>query len=344
MSRIITLSLLLLCSISLSAQTVKKEQRTLLTKRTATWCPYCGQWGWTMMKNMVNDNLTKSIIIGSHYSGDLNSDAADELDDILGGSGQPVFFANNTNLRVNSGNISAKRTEVKQLVDNNFATSPVVNAGIEVYEKSGDLEVKVKTEFFESTSGEFYIGVLILENEVKNYQASQGPDALHPYVLRESIMGVTGELITSGSVSAGETFSFSYDYSPNAKWNRDSLHFAAVIWEKNSGQFEFVNGISTNDIKVSTSTHSQDNVSNFTVRPSILSDISTIDLSMTETGAVVIKIYDLLGIEQSKVFDGVLPRGQHRFDLKRDQVGRNGLYLISMEVNGDVITKRLMVK
>ena len=246
------------------------------------------------MKDIMADNSKKAVIVGAHYSGDLQSAAANELVGIFGGAGQPVFFADKSNLRVSRSNTAQKRTEAKNTVDQNFDKSPVVNAGLEVFDRSGDLEINVSVEFFENTSGTYKLGVLILEDDVVNFQASVGSSARHPFVLRSTANGVIGDEVGDGMISAGATKSLSYTVTPDASWNMDNLSFAAVIWKENGGSHDFVNVFSVDEILLSTSTATQNSEVDFSIRPSILRDKSDVVLSLDKNADVEIKIYDLL--------------------------------------------------
>ena len=53
------------------AQEVPEVQRPLVTKISATWCPPCGGWGWTLMEELVIDNEDKATLIVAHHDGQL---------------------------------------------------------------------------------------------------------------------------------------------------------------------------------------------------------------------------------------------------------------------------------
>ena len=74
--------------------TIPESQKTLITKKTADWCPFCGQWGWGLFKGMLTDNEEDALVIATHYSGDLKNDDAEAISDNFGGFYQPIFFVN----------------------------------------------------------------------------------------------------------------------------------------------------------------------------------------------------------------------------------------------------------
>lgn len=344
MKRILPLLILLVVSVSLSAQTAIMEQRTLLTKKTATWCPNCGTWGWTFMKDIIQDNSSKAVIVGAHYSGDLQTPAANELVGIFGGSGQPLFYADNENLRVSRTNIAQKRTSTKALVDANFANTPVANTGLEVFDRSGDLDINAQVEFFESTEGTFNLGILILENDVIANQSSQGPNAMHPFVVRSSVNGVVGDEIATGMISAGTIKDFSYTITPDPEWDVDNLSFAAVIWKENGGSQDFVNVFSVDDIEISTSSIDQVNTESFTLAPSILVNMSNVEFTLSRAENVTIKVMDILGKEVMNPIKRIFPAGKNEVQLHREAFNGKGMYLVTLERGGQITSKRLLVE
>jgi hypothetical protein len=51
---------------------VPATQKSLITKRTADWCPLCGGWGWPFFRQLILDNSNKAVLIAAHYSGALS--------------------------------------------------------------------------------------------------------------------------------------------------------------------------------------------------------------------------------------------------------------------------------
>ena len=97
-------------SIVLQAQeiTVPQTQRPLITKRTASWCPNCGGWGWTFFRNVMDDNNGKAVFFANHYDGIHTSPTTLALATNFGGVSQPLFFLNNTNQSVSSGSTATQ--------------------------------------------------------------------------------------------------------------------------------------------------------------------------------------------------------------------------------------------
>ena len=75
-----TFTLLIACLFAMQAiaQQVAQVQRSIVTKRTADWCPNCGTYGWTYFKDAIEQNGDKAVFIAAHYSGGLAAPAANE--------------------------------------------------------------------------------------------------------------------------------------------------------------------------------------------------------------------------------------------------------------------------
>ncbi len=340
----ITLILLAL-NVTLFAQSVVEEQRTLLTKKTATWCPLCGQWGWTMMKDLIEDNSERALILGAHYSGDLETQIAKDLTTHFGGAGQPKFYANNVNQGVSSGNLATKRAEIKTLVDNNFNMSPVVNAGVEAVVAGGKINIDVKTRFFQPASGEYYVAVFIVENDVLNKQSGQGTNALHPNVMRTSAVSTWyGEVFSTGNADTGDEATFSYSIDGNPAWKTENLRAIVTVWKKDGSTYEFVNGDQDEDLNLSTSVDDQVGSNSLRIVPSILKDISKINIELNSQAPVSLDVYNLLGEKMVDIYQGVLPAGTTSFDMHRDRLDRNGMYFLTLRVGDKTVSKRFLVK
>lgn len=70
MKRIIPCFLFLLAAFGIGAQNVTDIQTTLITKRTADWCPYCGSYGWQFTTQLKPKLEGKDAIMWNvHHSG-----------------------------------------------------------------------------------------------------------------------------------------------------------------------------------------------------------------------------------------------------------------------------------
>lgn len=326
------------------AQDVPEVQRPLVTKIAATWCPPCGGWGWDFFENLVIDNEEKATMIVAHHDGQLVTAAGDAFSSNFNSPYQPYFYVYNDDVGASSSNAATKRTEVKDMVDVEAAKSPVVNAGMILFLTGGSLVIDTKTKFFQTASGEYYIGVYAVEDEVVNFQQGQGNDAVHEKILRGALTTeIFGELITSGSITAGSEFTHSITTELDATWNIDHLEIVTIIWEKVGDKYVAINtNLSTDFVEVGNENILLQNAS-MEILPNVTSTQATINIDLEEgLESTTIELFDLDGKKVTDIFQGKLPVGNSTFTIERNSVATQGMYFVVLKSDGKVMTKRIV--
>jgi hypothetical protein len=239
------LSLFLIFSLQIGrSQQVSSKNWTLIHERTATWCPYCGTWGWDFKESLVTKFKNSNVIfMAVHYSGDLMNPTATEFDANYGGIGQPIFYADGSDLIVTSNNQAQKLNEASLIVDFKNTNPAFAGVGIdaELNKNTNTLTVNAKVEFFSDVEGgEYYLGLYLLE-DVVNTQASRTGVQTHQNVLRKSLFPTTfGNKFHTGSVQKGKSFTMSTT-TANITADRDKIKILGVIWTKVSNKYLFFN-------------------------------------------------------------------------------------------------------
>ena len=334
----------------LQAQDVPEQQTPLVTKITATWCSNCGSWGWNFFKDILNDNRTKAILIGAHDSGDLQSSVSVNFSNNFSAIGQPKFYLNNTDLRVTRNGTAGKRTEVKDMIDAMSAQSPVANVGFYAEMKDGNINVRTNTKFFQDGgANDYYLGLYVVENHVRNSQSGQSGTVEHPFVIRSSFTsGSFGEILdASGTIASGTEISRDFSTAINTGWNTDNVSVMAVIWKENGGKFEFVNAAQTNDFSGIPTSDVEviSEVEKFEVFPTVVTEKAAVKINLTEAvDNLQVHIFDLSGKVVSDVFRGTLPSGEHLFEVDRNAFLESGIYFISLNNGNKVMTEKLILK
>ena len=347
MKKLLTvLGALLVMTISF-AQDVEVVQKALITKRTATWCPFCGTWGWDMMEALIEDNEDNAIILGAHFSGDLTSSTASEMLSNFGGSGQPRFFIGRTDQGVSSSNWTAKRADIENQVNSIASGSPIANTGIAAELAGTTLDVQVRTEFFEDANGEYYLSVYLKEDNVINNQAGNSPNASHPDVIRGAVSSTTfGNLINSGNVTAGQTFAEIFQVDINDGWDEDNLALVAIIWEKIGNEYHFINGSESNDFhSIVDISNLEDKGANMEVRPTLANESAylVINAPMTLTNVNIIST-DVIGQRQVLSSMAELTEGVHRLQIRTLEYLARGTYTITLSADQGRISSRCIVQ
>ena len=327
-----------------AAQQVEEVQRSLITKRTATWCPNCGTWGWTLFEGLIEDNEDKAVLMAAHYDGNLAEAAAEEITDNFGGFYQPRFFLNENDINGSSSNVSAKRAEVKAAVEAAFNESPVVNVGFAPTFADNKLTANAKVKFFQETSGEYYLGIYLLEDNVVGYQASIGNNANHKKVFRFSFTDETfGKLITGGSVAAGSEFDLPFELSIGSVQGYD-YEVAGIIWKKENNKYIPVNVWSTTDIGETSATADIAGLNSFEITPNITSDQAAIKIDLQKNMPnASLDIIDVNGKTIAKIKQGAFTEGQHIFPLNKNIIGNNGLFFVRLTDGKNATTRRVII-
>jgi len=243
MQRFLPLFLILFLPFFSSAQEIPTTQKPLITKITATWCPLCGSWGWPFFHELIDANPSDAIFLAAHPSGLLVSPEGMDFNSNLGTTGQPKFYMGNQAISVNSGNFNSVAPQVSNDITAMASQSATVGTGIEVIRNGDSFTASTNTKFFSALDGEYHLAVYVLENHVIEFQASQSANADHSFVLRSSFGGSSfGNAIATGSVEEGHEVANTLTIPIDDKWNTNNLYFAAVVWQKVDGTFNYVNG------------------------------------------------------------------------------------------------------
>lgn len=246
MKKIFTLSLLSLFIISLS-QAQTGQQFSLITKKTADWCPKCGSWGWSFSKNTLEQLEGENVIFWAmHKSGGLATETSMEVSDNFAGGGQPIFYLNQDDIGLTSSNGATKVTETVETIGflNGYPSS--INVDV-IGELSGDeLTATANVKFEEGTETDYNVSIFLLRDKLVANQASVGSSAEHSFILDEAFhSNVWGPIINDGNtLSPGDEFTFTETLSgisPHTSTISD-MKVAAVVWYFVNDEYTFING------------------------------------------------------------------------------------------------------
>ena len=257
--------------------TVENTQRSILWYWTATWCGPCGSNGSPLFKQIIDENEGVDIIAVDLHSSNSSrltpgyTDPADNSSKPTPAVSQialnirpngyiPLFTLNNEfqgNSSLNVGSVNSK-------IDANNLNDATVGVAASASADGNTITVKTKTKFFEETSGEYHISVLLLEKDVIAPQQVGGTldnNFAHRQVVRASVVGgalhtqegISNDAIASGSISADTEVEGEYtlEWEEVAMptgfsiWNFDKTNTSVVvvIWKKNGALYDTVNAI-----------------------------------------------------------------------------------------------------
>ncbi len=336
----------MLCANSF-AQDVEQRQRTLITKRTASWCGNCGTWGWAFMEALIEDNDGKAVLVAAHFSGDLANQISTDITNNFGGVGQPNFFVENERLPAGSSTWSNFRTQTKDFVDMNFEAEPIVNTGLSATMNSnGNLAVTAKSKFFQDTDGEYLLGVYVLENNLINNQSGQGANANHKKVLVASATADSfGDVIANdANIMAGTEVMNEYVISGLDANNAANYELIAIVWKLENGfrKFENVFSVAGPNFEAPVGVRNALNASAYNVSPNLSADLVNVKLNVDKAQNASVKLYNLNGQLVQSIFEGVA-NARMDFNISKNELGiSNGTYIININIDGKTATEKVV--
>lgn len=226
--------------------TVEEKNMTMINKFTGTNCYYCGDWGWTLMEDLITSHKSDAVVVGTYSQNSfaklfVSSIATDWDLRLPVTEGYPTFAPN----FVDSWLYPVKddlEGNITKTIDAFNATPVIVNSAYSVKISGDKAVVNVSTKFFKEASGEYQLGVYVMENGVIGNQSGPngGANAAHHNVLRGGNSS-WGEALASGTIAANTKIEKEVTLTLNSTWNVANLSFFTVIWKKNGAKWDFVN-------------------------------------------------------------------------------------------------------
>jgi len=339
---------ILFATLSLSvihSQTVNTKQATLVVKRTADWCTFCGQYGWTFFKDLQTNVAGKpAILMAAHHSGTLFRGFARDVTDNYGGGGQPVFYVNGTDALVGSSNVAARITSTVATVNQNANANATLAVGATLIKKNDNsYTVRASLEAQSALSNvDYYVSAYVLRNKFIAPQQSQGSSASHTNLMDINLTTNTfGNPLVKGNLVVGAK------NSVDIPMNAISLHpgatladvkVAILVWNKVGNNYQFVNGVETDLSKFTSSSTSLTALSNDFKAYQVSNELIVEFEKETKNNTRV----DLYNITGQRVASAPLGIGSTKtISLLGTQPG---VYMINVNTEGKSVTRKMMIK
>ena len=339
------LLILSLFTLSIYAQDVPETQTPIVNKITATWCSNCGSWGWDIFEGLLDENKDKAIMIAAHYSGNLNTPVGEAFADNFDVFSQPRFVLNNEDQNANRNSVAENISQISGKIADMNTQSPVANVGFYAEMKDGKIEVQTKTKFFQTSEGEYYLSLYVLEDDVTMMQSGRGL-AEHKAIMRTSFdTEVFGSRLSMmNMLGAGMEITGTHSIDIDGSWDTDNLTVVGMIWKKEGDKYLFVNANSTTDYSGNTSSTNNNfvQISDFSVSPTIITNIGIVDVNLSEPikGAEM-NLYSIEGRKIASIFSGDLATGIHTFEINRSDSPVSGMAFLVIEQGGIKLSRKI---
>jgi len=340
--------LILVLTLSMVSTLGAQDQWSLVTKRTAAWCGNCGSWGWNAFEGLVEGlEDENAIVVAMHTeNSDLTNDVSKDLLANIGGNGQPRIYLNMDNYNFLSSNYTEKVASTISDLQLLNSFGGVIDVDLTVVEElNGTLTVDANVEAFDALTGEYRLGLYVIQDHVIANQASQGANADHRNLLTASFYENSfGELIGTGTMNSGDIISFNTNMPLPAGYDKENTKIAAMIWRPlASGQYIFINGNWTNEITLATTSTKDlsDQFSNLNVFQKAQSAIEIRFDALESMNDLNLALVNQQGAKIHSIKRNAV-EGFNQYQMDVDQLS-SGIYVLSIQHENERISKQFVV-
>lgn len=346
MNRIITpLLLMLIFVVNLTSQVVTDKQITLITKKTAAWCPYCGTYGWQFTSQLITAAQGKDAILWNvHHSGDLMTPTSKALADNFGGFSQPLIFVNTDeqDLDLSASNVAATVDEAIASIDLWSSLGAIVGMGSTATLQGDDLTVNSKVKFYDTAeSGEYYIGMYIVQKNRVAYQESLGSNAVHHSLLTNSVLPTPfGTKVADAPIALGEEFTLSGNLNNLVLHNGKlaDTKVVTIIWNKFNNRYNFVNAREVDIVLDNTTSTSDDDLSKLDFTAVSVNGEVDFTFNKEVSDKIDIQLYNVTG---QKVNAQIQKADAKHYKLTTNDA--TGNHFVTIRDNNEMVSKQILI-
>lgn len=343
----------------LAFQTTK---RVLVEEATGTWCGWCPR-GAVYTEQIDTVYLNSAIVVAVHNSDPMENTVYDAgMAGLI--SGYPGGAVDRKDVDVDPTDFEAKYLDrINDVSPADVAVSAYFDAN------TRQLDVVVSATFAADATGDYRFNAIIVEDEVTgtNAQYSQvnyysgstnilvgaghdwnaEPDPVpftsmeYNFVGREILGGFDGVANSlPPSVSANNTYSYNFSYVVPATYEEAHMRVIGVLHDAESG---FIMNVNRGAYGLTTAV-SETQTPEFTMSmyPNPATDFAQLEIDLQKSGAFTVELFDVMG---KNVFSrtSAASAGKNVFNIPVNSL-QDGVYMVKVNVNGSIVTKRLIVR
>lgn len=233
---------------------VVPENKSVIAKRTATWCGPCGGYGFDAFESFKNAYGDKAVfmafkdafrdtnnLVVSPYGDDLFQIVRD-LFDIT--SGTPRFFYNFEHEGLDASGYVYPHSEADVVVNGNY--------DFEIAEE--EIILNTTFEFFQEVDGDYYVTPFLMLDDIIGFQNGHDDNmfTVHDVFVAGIAQpkGFEQDLdkwffpMANGKLRQNHKKNLSFYIEHDERWAKENISFVLVMWEKVGNNFRFVNAMS----------------------------------------------------------------------------------------------------
>jgi hypothetical protein len=340
------------------------EKRVLIEEATGTWCGWCPR-GAVYTEQIDTVHLGTAIVVAVHNGDPMTNTAYDAgIGTLIGG--YPSGCVDRKSNDVDPTDFEA--TYLDRITD----VSPADVGVTATYNAATrQVDINVSSTFAANLTGDFRLNAVLVEDDVTgtasgynqtNYYSSASQNIAlvgaghnwqtepgtipaanmhYNFVGRDILGGFDGQPgSVPSSVSASTTYNYTFNYTLPAGWDESQIRVIGMLQDVSSGH---VLNVTRSPYLATTgiNTLSADNFS-MSLFPNPADAFTQLEVSLTKSTNYTIEMTDVLG----KVVYGQNITGSTGKNVITLPVSglNSGIYLVKVNVEGSVLTTRLMVK
>lgn len=226
------------------------QKKAIMGDFTATWCPYCGEWGAPEFEKAIELSGANAIPLGIHNTDELTTPESTELTDYYGAEGivggYPTLYVWNQSTFYDG-------TAMAGAVSAEVELGPAEAGAVAGFTNNGSsISLSVSAQLFSDVTGDYFVAAYLMESGMVFTQQIAGadpdPNFVHEHVIRASSNGSAwGEQFIFGSGSNGQAFTKTYQITKNPVWITDNMYCVAIVWKYDSAtqKYTYINAQET---------------------------------------------------------------------------------------------------
>jgi hypothetical protein len=340
------------------------EKRVLIEEGTGTWCGWCPR-GAVYTEEIDTVYPGTAIVVAVHNADPMANAAYDAgLGTLIGG--YPGGCVDRK-----SNDIDPTDFEATYLDRINDVSPADIGVTATYNIATRQVDINVSTTFAANLTGDFRLNAVLVEDDVTgtaagynqanyysstsqnvalvgaghNWQAEPNPvpaaSMSYDFVGRDILGGFDGQPGSlPASVSASTTYNYTFNYTLPTAWNESKIRVIGMLQDVSSGHV--LNSVRSAYLATTgINTLSADNFS-MTLFPNPADVFTQLEVSLAKSTNYTIEMTDVLGkVVYGQNFNG--STGKNIISLPVSGLN-SGIYLVKVNVEGSVLTTRLMVK